>query len=259
MTALFVGCGPGKPPSLALPDRQADAPGGSELGRTLRELDLVDREARIIREISEGNVPAWMRSLLPVELRGAVQGEVRQIKFWVTPDYLAVGAEDDFLRIPLSPSAAQRVGDLTGTSLPTTAMVDAVWEAARVRLGPSPIPPNRYMTTLPVFEDHQRKVQRQRDRASAAPGALVAGHKKDVVRTPHLDTLPDRVAIYGWHHLTGEPIQQLYLGHTDDWVDYSHGIRLVWDTVEVDGTPVPLSTALTDPEVALLLTPEGSS
>ena len=209
------------------------------------------------REIAAGNVPDWLRELRPVTVRGDADGVDLTVTFWVTPDYLAVGSDDDFLRIPLSPGVAQRIGTLTGTSLPTTAMVDAVWEAAEVRLGPTPIPPNRLMTTVPVFEDHQRKVQRQRERAAPAPGALVAGHKKDVVQTPRLLEQPGRVAIYGWHYLTGEPIQRLYLGHTDDWVDYSHGIRLVWDTVRVDGVPVALSEALADARVATLLSREG--
>ena len=47
----------------------------------------------------------------------------------------AVGSDEDFFRIPLTPGTAQRVADLTGTSLPTPAIVDAIWEAAEVRLG----------------------------------------------------------------------------------------------------------------------------
>jgi len=42
------------------------------------------------------------------------------------------------------------------------------------------------------------------------------------------------VAIYGWHKLDGKPIQPLYTGHVDWYVDYSHGIRLVSRTIYID-------------------------
>ncbi len=244
-------------PTLDLPARPADAPTGLELARALRGMPLADRERRVYAEIARGNVPDFLRTLRPVMVSADVSGSRRTVTFWAAPDYLAVGSERDFLRIPLSPGAAWRVATLTDTSLPTPAMADAIWDAADVRLGPIPIPPNRWMTTLPVFEDHQRKVQRQRDRAAAPPGALVAGHKKDVVITPRLADEPGRVAIYGWHYLDGEPIQRLYLGHTEDWVDYSHGIRLISNRVKVAGEMRALSEILVDPEFAPLLSPEG--
>lgn len=242
---------------LDLPPRPSDAVPGSQLARELRGLDLELREERILAEVLRGNVPTWLRRLHPVTVSADFAGDRRTITFWAAPDYLAVGSDQDFLRIPLSPGTAWRVADAAGASLPTPAMSDAIWEAATVRLGPTPIPPNRLMTTVPVFEDHQRKVQRQRDMAAALPGALVAGHKKDVVITPRLRAQPGHVAIYGWHYLNGDPIQPLYLGHTDDWVDYSHGIRLVDDSVEVDGTPKALADVLADPEVANVLSREG--
>lgn len=244
-------------PTLVLPARPADALTGSELAQALRDMPLADRERRLHDEIARGNVPDFLRTLRPVTVSADASGSRRTVTFWAAPDYLAVGSDIDFLRIPLSPGAAWRVAALTGTSLPTPAMSDAIWDAAEVRLGPIPIPPNRWMTTLPVFEDHQRKVQRQRDRAASPPGALVAGHKKDVVITPRLADEPGRVAIYGWHYLSGEPIQRLYLGHTDDWVDYSHGIRLIGNRVEVDGVVRDLTDILVDPELAPILSPEG--
>ncbi len=42
-----------------------------------------------------------------------------------------------------------------------------------------------------------------------AAGKLIAGHKKDVVITNRLLTMPKRVAIYGWHRPNGSPIQPL--------------------------------------------------
>lgn len=242
---------------LDLPPRPTDALTGSELVEELRGLELEDREARVYQEVALGNVPGWLRRLQPVHMESSLGGDPHRLTFWVTPDYLSIGSDRDFLRIPLSPGGAARVGALSGTALPTTAMVDAIWDAASVRLAPIPIPPDQFMTTVPVFQDHQRKVQRQRDKAGARPGALVAGHKKDVVVTPRLSDHPGHVAIYGWHYLDGEAIQPLYLGHTDDWVDYSHGIRLVHDSVDVNGEMRSLADVLGDPAAGRVLSPEG--
>ena len=53
-----------------------------------------------------------------------------------------------------------------------------------------------------------------------------------------LNTQPDRVAIYGWHYPSGQPIQPLSLVHEADYVDYSHGARLISRIAIVDGERV---------------------
>lgn len=242
---------------LSLPPRPANAPGGEALARELRSLDLPGREERILEEIARGNVPGWLRALRPVAVEGDAGGRIRRATFWVTPDYLAVGADDDFFRVPLSPQAAQRVAELVGALLPTPRMVDAVWAAAEVRLDPIPIAPGPEMTTVPVFEEHHRLVEAQWSLGGHARGGLTAGHKKDVVVSARLASSPGKVAIYGWHRLDGTPIQPLYTGHTDAWVDYSHGIRLVLRHVTVDGEGHDLAEALASAEMAPLFSAEG--
>jgi len=242
---------------LDLPPRPGDAPGGFEIAREIADLHLEAREERIFAEIARGNVPGWLRVLCPVTVTGETHGREHQVTFWVTPDYLAVGSDSDFLLVPLSPQTAQRVADMVGASLPTPRMVDAIWSAAAVRLEPAPISPSPEMTTVPVFQEHNRTVQAQRALHREPVGALAAGHKKDVVVTPRLPWPSDRVAIYGWHRLNGEPIQPLYTGHTDRWVDYSHGIRLVLREMVMDGRQHDLVDVLRDDALAPLLSEEG--
>jgi hypothetical protein len=242
---------------LSLPPRPSDAPGGAEIAREIRSLDLATREERIYAEIARGNVPGWLRQFRPVEVEREIDGRAHRATFWVAPDYLAVGSDDDAFLIPLSPQTAQRIADLVGGSLPTPRMADAVWATAEVRLEPQPIPPSPAMTTVAVFEDHDRLVRAQRGERKARPGALVAGDKKDVVITAALASAPGKVAIYGWHRLDGTPIQPLYIGHTDRWVDYSHGIRIVLRGVAVDGAERDLVDVLRDPVLAPLLSHEG--
>ncbi len=252
---LVLSAGSARAQELGLPDRPADASTGSELAEEWRGLPLAEREERVFEEIMRGNVPTWLRTLRSV--RVATDPAAPAATIWVTPDYLAVGSDDDYLLVPMTPQTAQRIADRLRCSLPTPRLVDAIWSVASLRLEPTPIPPSPDMTTVPVFWAHSVAVRRQRTASDAPFGALTSGHKKDVVITPRLATSPGKVAIYGWHEEDGDPIQPLYLGHTDRWVDYSHGIRLVDREIVVDGERMDLWLALADPELATLLSGEG--
>ena len=254
---LCLACDPGAPaPVLDLPHRPTDAPGGAEIARDIRSLDLEAREERIYTEISQGNVPTWLRQLRRVEMTGAVDGREHRVTFWVTPDYLAVGSDSDFFLVPLSPQIAQRIADLVGGSLPTPRMVDAVWASAR-QLAPIRLETNELMTTVRYFEIHDRLVRVQRELYGVPPGVLVAGHKKDVVLSATLSANPGKVAIYGWHRPDGQPIQPLSTVLMDSWVGYNHGVRLVDRGILVDGTRRDLADILRDPDLAPLLSDDG--
>lgn len=88
-------------------------------------------------------------------------------------------------------------------------------------------------------------------------GELRAGQKKDVVITNRLNERPNRIAIYGWHFPSGEPIQPVTTVHADWYVDYSHGIRPVVGTIKVDGADMPYEQVLRDPKLHVLLSNEG--
>ena len=86
---------------------------------------------------------------------------------------------------------------------------------------------------------------------------LVSGHKKDVVMTNLLAANPGRIAIFGWHRLNGAPIQPLSTVHGACYADYSHGIRLVSETVLVEGERRSIYDVLQDPVLARVLNDEG--
>lgn len=239
--------------TLDLPPRSGGWPGGREVAEELRDALLETREERLVAEVVRGNVPGWLRTWTRVGLSGTAGGVPHEAAVWVTPDYLAVGSDGDYLLVPLTPGSAQAVADRLGAVLPTPRLVDAVWSAAEVRLTPSPIPPGPQMTTMAVFRAHDVTVRSQRQRAGAPMGALVAGHKKDVVLVPGSASAPERVVIYGWHRPDGTPIQPVYGGHTADWVDYSHGVRLVSRRMLLDGVERDLVDVLSEPTLAPLL------
>ena len=242
---------------LELPPRPSDAPGGSDLARQLATLPLAERETALLEEVLRGNIPGFLRRMASIKLTATIDGKTVTATCFVTPDYLAVGHEDDFLRIPLTPRTAQRLADSVDSSLPTSKIVDAIHAQAPVQLEPSPIAPSEQMTTLKVFAEHDATITAQRVRHLRAhpAGVLVAGHKKDVVLSASLRT--GRVAIYGWHRSDGRPIQPLYGGHRETWVDYSHGIRLVHNNLRIGDRPHRLEDVIGNVKLAPLLSSEG--
>ncbi|HWD19026.1 MAG TPA: hypothetical protein VHB20_07075 [Verrucomicrobiae bacterium] len=239
---------------LPLPPRPSLAPGGREVAQQVQDVPIAEREAELTRQILSGNVPSFLRRLCPVAVTNVDGGHTHWAVFFVAPDYLSVGSDDDFFFTPLRPATAQLIAERLDACLPTPKMVDAIYHAAAVKLPPLPIPPTPAMTTVPVFLAHSDLLRAQR---TAPLGLLTAGDKKDVVVTARLTNAPGKVAIYGWHNTNGVAIQPLYLGHTAEWADYSHGIRLVQQNVIVDGTNSSVRHILADPKLCALLSDEG--
>ena len=79
--------------------------------------------------------------------------------FFVKPDYLSLGTDEDFFRAPMTPGTAQRIADNLDCVLPTSKMVDAIYSAAAIKLVPLPIPPSPAMTTVPIFALHNEMVR----------------------------------------------------------------------------------------------------
>jgi hypothetical protein len=243
--------------TIPLPPRPAAARGGMAVAQAAAGLDLPAREAVLVGEILAGNVPDFWRRFVEVTI---LEGGSRLVLL-VAPDYLAVGSDADFFRTPLTPGAAAVVARRLHCTLPTTKLVDAIHRAAAVKLPPLPQAPGPGMTTIPACLAYQKVVRTQRAETLAAfpLGALVAGHQKDIVLTPQLREDGGKVAIYGWHRLDGTPIQPLFTGHAETWVDYSHGVRLISETASLNSRRVTLRSVRQDPRLARLLSDEAPS
>lgn len=244
---------------LELPPRRADAPGGMAFATSIAGRDLAAWEREVSAEVEKGNVPQFWRSFVEVRVAGEGGSGHGSAIYFVAPDYFCIGSDDDYFLTPLSPKVAQALADRLGCVLPTRKMVDDIYRAAPVKLPPAPFPPDAAMTTIPAFTEHNHLIRAQR--AATLPahplGSLVAGHKKDVVVTAQLATSPGKVAIYGWHKRAATPIQPLYLGHGEGWVDYSHGVRFVMRELSVNGIATRVDAVLADPELSGLLSDEG--
>jgi hypothetical protein len=164
------------------------------------------------------------------------------------PDYLSVGNNSDYCRIPMNPYTAQKLADLFGGSLITARLSNHIYEQAQVKLTPFNYKPVGNANELVTkFEEHNAQIETQFRQSGGTRGQLVAGIKKDVILSSRIAAQPNKVVIYGWHKPDSLPIQPVYSGHVYWYVDYSHGIRLINNQVLIDGKPRLFSDILKDP------------
>jgi hypothetical protein len=213
-----------------------------------------ERDSFALQEILRGNVPSFLEKFqaVHVSIRDSISGKTHQAVYYVAPDYLSIGTDHDWARINITPMAAQQIADSFQCFLPTRKMVDDIYRAAKVKLEPVPLYAVRDST--PIMWHHHLIVEGQR----RGRKGLIAGIQKDVVISGKIsrDPKPDRVAIYGWHKPDGKPIQPLYTGHINWWVDYSQGIRLVYKRIKVDGKWMDYIDILKHPVLNKLLCDE---
>lgn len=241
-------------PAPAIPARPTDAVGGREFFRRIDTLPLAEREEAIARELCRGNLPDFLRTFVKVTLTAKdAAGKDRTGVMEVMPDYLAVGGDADFVRVPMTPMTAMRVADVFGCALPTRKMVDDIHRAAAVKLEPKPLTKDREAPA--TFLEHNVLIEQQREGRKL--GELVSGVKKDVVVSNRIAEKPNRLALYGWHKADGTAIQPLTIVHWNRYVDYSHGARLVKRAVTVDGKPFDLHHLWHAATTAPLLGDEG--
>ncbi|CAF1438675.1 unnamed protein product [Adineta ricciae] len=253
------------------------------------------REDMIFAELQAGNIPDFMRTPIPISVTAGndtltywvlpdvlcvgtnadylrtplnpltarrvadIYAGNDTLTYWVLPDVLCVGTNADYLRTPLNPLTARRVADIYGAVLPTKKMAHQIWQAATVKLTPSPNGPP-YDSTMMSTERmvfHNTKIQTAL--GNKTPGELISGHKKDVVITTGLLTYPQNVAIVGWWYPSGQMIQPLnYKSHDRFYKDYSHGIRLVNRMVTINGQWYDIYDVLRNAAVASLISDEGA-
>lgn len=216
-------------------------------------------EAGVLEAAQRGDLVPW--PMVPVVFRDAA-GHTLVVN--VASDYLAVGETPaDAMRMPLTPLTAQKVADALGMLLPTPKMVKTIHEQAAHRLSTGGLVPNKYANLAQYAAQNARIF----DELAGRTG-LTSGHKKDVVLGNQAK--PNKVLIYGWMKpvvpagVDAAPmmtapwrIQSYSSVHGTDYVDYSHGIRLISPNATLDGEPVDLAAVMQDPKLAALVSDEG--
>jgi hypothetical protein len=193
------------------------------------------RDRIIVDEIKKGNIPDYLRQgkIVTVQFTGKDR-KAHAIAYQVMPDYLAVGTDDDYVVVPLTPAAAQEIADALGCILPTAAMVDQIFDKAGAKLDAQtrayymngqvdkatgkklpvydPTTDSRLVThkyddllkrrdrqmSTAAYLEHDLAIKRQLEKMNVLRGQgmpLTAGHKKDLVIAAKPN--PKRLHFYG--------------------------------------------------------------
>lgn len=210
-----------------------DARNGEAFFKQAVSYNWRERDSMALEYANAGQVPDFYFNFVPVTTTfKAADGKEAKVTFYVAPDYFMVGTNSSWARVPITPMAAQKIADAYGCFLPTPSMVDAIYTASTVKL--APVPMYAFRDSAITMWQHHLMIEGQRK----GKKGLISGIKKDVVLSNKVleHERPNRVAIYGWHTLDGKPIQPVYAGHVNWYVDYSHGIRLIAKKVKIDGS-----------------------
>jgi hypothetical protein len=222
----------------SIPARLDSAPTGSAFLTSHMNSYYSTLESDAITEILTGNVPTFWRDFSPINISG--------LTYLVSPDYLCLGSDDDYIRMPLSGTGAQLIASAFHCSLPTVKMVNDIYAQSTNKLVPKPFGPPYDSSMMSAGRIQWMNDQVNKQLASKDRFALSEGHKKNVVLTNKLspNNPQKRVAIYGWFNADGSVIQNLNPStHEISYFDYSHGIRLVADLCTYNGNVVKLSDA----------------
>jgi len=220
-----------------------DARTGEAFFKQAVSYNWAERDSLALEYANAGQVPDFYFHFIPVTMPFTMpDGKQVKVTLYVAPDYFVVGTNSNWARVPITPMAAQKIADAYDCFLPTPLMVDAIYKASTVKL--TPVPMYAYRDSTITMWQHHLIIEGQRKNKKG----LISGIKKDLVLSNKVaeNARPNRVAIYGWHTLDGKPIQPVYAGHVNWYVDYSHGIRLIAKKVKVNGKRVDYSILFGD-------------
>lgn len=217
-----------------------------------------DRESKILECFLNGNIPSHLKKIKVItETLGN-----NVLHYFVLPDYLSLGNDDDFIRTPMSPLTAQTIADNYNATLITKKMVDSIYKQADYKLEAFPLGPpyDSSMASSERYITHNNKIKNQLINQNYNFSGLIAGHKKDVIITNDLapNNSLKKVCIYGWFTNQGKVIQQKNSkSHEINYVDYSHGIRLASKIAYLNNEKINLNDIMLDNELCHLVSDEG--
>ncbi len=234
------------------PKRKSDAPTGSQFMLSVAKIHGKTYEDKVIAEILAGNVPDFMRpeNWQSITVREKIGDMEVEMTLRVCPDYIALGSNSDYVRVPLSPNGLRRLTAAMGAELPTKKVVDIIDREAKSHNGlfdlvdaamisrKTGMPLDKGTTYMlrPEFAWSSSQISDNEIRARKLAGfSLVSGQKKDVILHPVPLDAKNNLIQYRPNHPQGLDFRS----HPKDHTDYSLGARLVDPIVDVKITGPP--------------------
>ncbi|MBK8496419.1 MAG: hypothetical protein IPL50_16505 [Chitinophagaceae bacterium] len=106
----MLACSNSKQFTLSVPADATQRISGTDFYKTVAAWKWAARDSLAVKEILAGNMPSFLKKFVAVTSSVTDSlGISHQAVFYVSPDYLAVGTDADWARIPLTPMAAQKL------------------------------------------------------------------------------------------------------------------------------------------------------
>ena len=172
----LVSCSNSRIFNLSVSSNSTQRTTGTGFYKTVAAWKWTARDSLAVQEILAGNIPSFLKKFVAVT--STIQdstGISHQAVFYVSPDYLSIGTDEDWTRIPLTPMAAQKIADSFHCFLPTSKMVDLIYQQASLKL--EPVPMYAFRDSSVTMWQHHLIIEGQRKGRKG----LIAGIKKDVV------------------------------------------------------------------------------
>jgi len=98
------------------------------------------RDSLAVQFFLQGDVPDFYKRFVRIKIHFTDSlKQDHSIEYEVAPDYLSIGTNEDWARVPLTPMAAQAIADSIHCFLPTRKMVNEIYEQSQVKLAPVPM------------------------------------------------------------------------------------------------------------------------
>ena len=72
-------------------------------------MSLSERENWIYGQVASGNVPNFLRTLVPITANATISGTNHAGIYYVIPDYIAIGTDADYFLEPMTPLLGQPI------------------------------------------------------------------------------------------------------------------------------------------------------
>ena len=216
------------------------------------------REAKVAKLLEENYLPSWLQPQNQKFCPITVINGPDTLVYNVLPDYLALGTDEEWMYIPMSPLTAKKWMQTNNLSFPTKTMVNQIHHQAKIKLTP-PISWNALYDhatkkynrdSTECFKAQSDKLQEMlKKHTEYSHGDLAASHKKDVVLTDYLLTKANQnnVAIYGWFNSDSSVVQNLNpSSHSVSYIDYSHGLRMISNNCVLNGQQTTIQAVWND-------------
>ncbi|HAP35381.1 MAG TPA: hypothetical protein DCQ28_05370, partial [Bacteroidetes bacterium] len=111
---------------LPLQENPSSGTSDNDFVKQMLPFSRSEREDSLFAIIIGGHIPNFLRTLIPIKTTAVINKQEYLLEYFVTPDYLSIGNDNNYFLCPMTPILAQRIANALDCILPTKKMVDQI-------------------------------------------------------------------------------------------------------------------------------------